>query len=843
MTARAASGVAVDWQVEAQPGADPATVLALTGKARGVSDILPVAFGQTSGFEAVSGGTTQTTGPGFVLGLPPGYRSAFPGEIRDLSTASGGSVLLAQQTAANLHAAPGDLISVGRASLPPASLRIDGVVELPNADSLFQKVGAPLGAQPQAPPDNVLIVSDDVWHQMFDPLAVTRPDLVHFQVHAHLSHDLPPDPAAAYQDVSQRARNLEVGLAGSGLVGDNLGATLGAARSDALYAQVLFLFLGMPGAVLAGLLTAAVAGSGAQRRRREQALLRARGATVGHLVRFGVVEAMAVGVTGAAAGLVVALLVGRLAFGTLGFGATTSSAILWAAASVLVGLTIAALTIAVPAWKDARRITVVVGRTTVGRASGTRWARYGLDLILLAAAGIVFWLTGRNGYKLVLAPEGVPQISVSYWAFAGPALLWSGAGLFSWRIANLTLQSGRSLMARLLRPVSGNLSGTVAASMSRQRRLLARSLALVALTVSFAASTAVFNDTYRQQAEVDARLSNGADVTVNESPGSSVGPAAAAQFEKVDGVSSVEPIQHRFAYVGADLQDLYGVRPETIVDATRLQDAYFEGGTAREVIGRLKSSPDSVLVSAETVRDFQLHLGDRIVLRLQDARTKQLTDVPFHYAGVAVEFPTAPNDSFLIANAGYVAQTTGSEAVGSFLIGTGGKSPAAVAHRIRALVGSQAQITDIATSRRVVGSSLTAVDLSGLTRVELGFALVLAAAATGLILTLGMAERRRTYAIANALGARPRQIAGFVWSEALFVTAGGLTAGALGGWALSHVLVKVLTGVFDPYPAALAVPWTYLGGVAAAAILAVGIASMGAVRATRRAGVEMLREL
>ena len=47
----------------------------------------------------------------------------------------------------------------------------------------------------------------------------------------------------------------------------------------------------------------------------------------------------------------------------------------------------------------------------------------------MLAGGLVFWLTGRGGYQLVLAPEGVPTISVSYWAFAGPALLWSGAEL------------------------------------------------------------------------------------------------------------------------------------------------------------------------------------------------------------------------------------------------------------------------------------------------------------------------------------------------------------------------------------------------------------------------------
>ncbi|MDQ6725795.1 MAG: FtsX-like permease family protein, partial [Actinomycetota bacterium] len=305
----------------------------------------------------------------------------------------------------------------------------------------------------------------------------------------------------------------------------------------------------------------------------------------------------------------------------------------------------------------------------------------------------------------------------------------------------------------------------------------------------------------------------------------------------------VEPIQHRYAYVGADLQDLFGVRPATIGAATKLQDAYFKGGTAAQIMARLATTTDGILVSAETVKDFQLQPGDAITLRLQDARTKALTPVAFHYVGIAKEFPTAPKDSFLVANADYVARMTGSDAVGAFLVDTGGSSPAAVARRVQAAVGPQAQVSDISTSRRVVGSSLTAVDLAGLTRVELGFALVLAAASTGLMLALGLAERRRTFAIAGALGATTRQLGGFVWSEAAFVTVGGLAAGAVAGAALAQMLVKVLAGVFDPPPAVLAVPWVYLGAVATVALAAVAVASASAVRIARRPALATLRDL
>ncbi|MEY2400315.1 MAG: putative transport system permease protein [Ilumatobacteraceae bacterium] len=844
MTRSAIDTVAVDWQVEVQPVGDPAAVAAQVASAPHVVASDVVQFATTTGFESTKSGTTRTTGAGQVLGISNSYRQLFSGEIRDLAGDNNG-VLLFQQTAANLGAVPGDTISIARDGLPPVSVAVSGIVDLPQADSLFQKVGAPPGAQPQAPPDNVLILSASKWHELFDPLSALRPDLVRTQIHVQLDHQLSGDPSAAYSDVTGQARNLEAKLAGAGLVGDNIGATLGSARSDALYAQVLFLFLGLPGAVLAGLVTAAVAASGRDRRRREQALLRTRGATTRQLIQLGISEALTVGVIGSALGLGLALIVGHVAFGATSFGATTAAAIGWSIGAALVGPIIAAATIALPARRDARDLTVSAARGSIGRAPNPRWMRWGLDIVLLCVSGIVFWLTSRSGYQLVLAVEGVPTISVSYWAFAGPALLWVGAGLFTYRLTTVFVGHGRAVLGTVLRPLAGELSDTVAASMRRQRRLIAHGAALIALTVGFAASTAVFNATYHQQAEVDAVLSNGADVTVTTSPGTVVSPTSsmATTIAATSGVRHVEPIQHRFAYVGADLQDLYGVNTSTIVAAGRLQDAYFQGGSATELMATLGAKPDSLLVSAETVHDFQLLPGDAITLRLQNGTTKEYVDVPFHYVGVAKEFPTAPHDSFLLANANYVAEKTGTDTVGAFLVDTGGHNVARVADALRGQLVTNAVVTDIASSRKIIGSSLTAVDLDGLTRVELGFALALAAAASGLTLWLGLAERRRTFMIATALGANRRQLGGFVWAEAGVVTIAGLASGALVGWALSNMLVKVLHGVFDPAPAALAVPWSYLTAVLVIAAGATAIACLTAIRSARTARIDLLRTL
>lgn len=189
-------------------------------------------------------------------------------------------------------------------------------------------------------------------------------------MHAQLDRVLPGSPSAAYTQVSGQARNLETKLAGTGLVGDNLGSALDQARKDALCAELLFLFLGVTGAVLAGLVTA-------------------------------------------------------------------------------------------PAPDRTYGLRPVVGPLRP-RLRGVGRLRPGL------LAGFAQRL------HLVLAPERVAQVSVNWYALLAPLLGWLGAGLLTYRIVDLIVVRGRTPLARLLRPLAGELSPTVAATIGRQRRLLAR---------------------------------------------------------------------------------------------------------------------------------------------------------------------------------------------------------------------------------------------------------------------------------------------------------------------------------------------------------------------------------
>ena len=826
MTRQAIAGVGVDWQVQIASGADANAVLAAVAQATRSSATKRVWYAGVGGMQSDRGGTTQTTGPGKVVGLEDGYLAAFPDEVR-WNIGRHGGVLLFQQTAANLHASAGDRITLRRIGLPPVQVRVDAIVAMPDIDAFFQAVGLPPNAAPQAPPDNVVLMPEREWHALFDAQRALRPDSVQRQVHVRLAHEtLPADPLRAYTEVTQRANNVEARVAGSAVIGDSLAAKLLGAQADALYARVLFLFLGVPGVVLAALLTFAVAASGAGRRANDRALLRLRGATTAHILRFGVIEALVVAAGGLAAGVVLDLLALR---------SVVTAHPVWLGVAAVAGALLALIALAGPAWWESRRTTAARAHAPVGRGGAPGWERLYLDVVLLAGGGLAFWQTASSGYQVVLAPEGVPQATVHYDAFLAPLLLWIGAALLASRLWRIVLLRGRRALAAMLAGVAGNLADLVAASLSRQHRLVTRGMLLAGLAFAFGVSTAVFNATYAAQSRVDAELTNGADVAVT---GQTAAPPSRdiEALRRIPGVRAAEPMQHRFAFVGNDLQDLYGIDPRTIARAAPMSNAFFGNNDAAASLSALQRIPDGVLVSEETVQTYQLRPGDTLRLRLQDARTHQYVAVPFHFAGVAREFPTAPHDSFLVANADYVAAQTHTDAAEIVLIRAGG-DVAGVAAAARAVVAPLpgAAVTDITAIQRKIGSTLTAVDLRGLTAIELLFALIFVAAATGLMLALGFSERLRTFAVLAALGAKNGQLAAFLAGEAAAVVVVGALFGIALGFGVAQMLVVVLTGVFDPPPSALTVPWPYVIGLVIAAATSTALAVALVLRITRGA--------
>ncbi|MDP8997040.1 MAG: ABC transporter permease, partial [Pseudomonadota bacterium] len=299
MTARAITTVAPYWQIQLVGTTDPSNAVnALTGVVDGLRSE-QVDYADIISFSASTGGTVQTTGAGKVVGIAPRYFNTIPGQARLLAGSFDGP-LLAQQTAANLHAGPGDIVTISRLGQPQVSVTIAGVVEMPGADQFFQLVNGTAQTARNAPPDNVLLLPPAQWAALFDQQLQDLPQTAQRQIHVLFNTSgLPQDPVAAYVQATGQSNNFLAKMAGEGVVTNNLAARLDGVRQDALFAKVLFLFLGVPGALVAMLLTMILVQASAERRRQEIGLMQLRGFSFGKILGFTSIEGVVTGLFGA----------------------------------------------------------------------------------------------------------------------------------------------------------------------------------------------------------------------------------------------------------------------------------------------------------------------------------------------------------------------------------------------------------------------------------------------------------------------------------------------------------------------------------------------------------------
>ncbi|MFC9253487.1 ABC transporter permease family protein [Amycolatopsis thailandensis] len=178
-------------------------------------------------------------------------------------------------------------------------------------------------------------------------------------------------------------------------------------------------------------------------------LLRARGATGGQVLGLAAAEAVAAGLAGGLFGIVLSLAGGFLP----GSGLTLVREIVLL---LLAGLFVAVVAVLPPVVREWYFEPADDGPPW--------WSPYGLDFLLLALA--FFW----------------------------PLLGWAGGTMLLWRLVELGLRKGKRAIGGVFRPLVSGLAGVLALSISWRSALLARSVALVALAVAFAISSALTRD-------------------------------------------------------------------------------------------------------------------------------------------------------------------------------------------------------------------------------------------------------------------------------------------------------------------------------------------------------------
>jgi putative ABC transport system permease protein len=854
MTASATRSVPLDLQGPVADYGKAQTLAAKISKRPEVAQASPVATAPFAGVSHRGAAGITAAGAGALLAVPPNYLE----HIETFRFLRGGlhpgRIVLDQQLAATLRAGVGDTVSLRLGGGQKQTFTVGGVALVTAPDILFQPLNPLLGPAPAQPPANIAILPVGTFaHTLGGRLptigtasagAAAVPGTVsgvQWQVQVQLDRaGFTGTPSEALKTAGQFRNSIERTYTGKIQFVDNLSEQLETAAGDALYAEALFIMLAVPGALLAlGLAYLAALGT-VDRDRRELALLRARGSSRRQLLAMAATESTIVGLFAGLLGAGISFLaVATLIEGSVGLNAARAIAVvLVSIALAIVGGLVARLGTGLRSLSET---VSAAGRRSAERDRKPLWQRLYLDFLALALSGLVYWLTASTGFSAVVNPDSNPTLSLSIYMFFAPALLWIGATLLLVRLRGRAFGWFAARLARIRRVPDRRTF--LFASASRRGAAINRGLVFVGLLLAFGVSMSVFAATYSQQAGVDAQLTLGADITATAPPGVTAREGLVKRIEGVKGVSAASAVDHSYAYVGPDLQDTFGIEPATLGSATTLRDSYFIGGSAQTMMSRLETTPDGILVSKETITDYSLKIGDLLRLRVLDHRTGKFHVVPFHVVGTVQEFPSAPRDSFMVANLSYLQKAD--QAGGpNVVFASSAESPATVAGRVtEATRGFGVTVKDIRQQSVQTASSITTVDLTGISHLEQAFAIILAAAAMWLFVNVVVNERRHEFATMAALGASLRDIGAFVRAETVAVLAAAVGLAAVLGWLMAQMLVAMLQHVFDPPPDHLAVPWGFLGllglGALGGAVLA-GVIAANSLRRLRLGSI--LRE-
>ena len=806
---------------------------------------------------ALRAGGTSAPGPVRVFGFDEAY-------VRDHSSIrivrggfGPGRALLSAEASRAMGVTIGDSINVqipGRTE--PVMLPIGGITDLSRAKALFfSRQGGNL--EDFLYVANSVVVSPAFFGRTVIPAyrtaAATRGDLLRSRPIQEVDISvtrarLDADPATALTQTRTVARAVKMVAPGQDYLIDNISNALAVARDDADVAKRMFIFLGVPGALLAAILAAYAGGLLAEAQRREQAILQIRGAGRRHLIQMLVLRTVVLSGVGAGLGLGLGFFSASAVLGTDALGRATTSALVTSAVIGVGGgfLTTGAALYSAGRHSIQREIHDERARIS---ARAPQWQRARLDLIALAVASITTaWALGAHAF------EGVPGsvyngrgVTVRLDLLIIPIAVWIAGSLVGSRIfAGLASRLSVSTTPRF-----GHLLwGTFVRSLRRRVWAAAGGMLMVTLIVAFGTSVASFTASYDRAKVADARFELGSDLRITPRPTSTITyrPADATRLT-TPGITKVTPVV--FALQNAvlrsarneDAVNLAAVVPDAYRRVAPLVDANLVDATASRTMAKLSRDPKGLLVSTELADFLTLRPGDRVEVILARG-TKQQVLVTMHVVDLFDRLPAFPEGVGVLANLGEYRKLVPSMKVDFFLAQTSGHDQASVAKAAAAVDRSHGHngslhVDSWVTTQTKDQSSLAALNIDGLLTLDFAYALAMATVAITMFVFGLLLQRRREYVTLRAQGMDSRKIRTLIIVEAGTVAGFGIIAGTVVGMAMAYFLVNVLRPLFVLQPST-ALP---VGSLITFALLVVTATLVGAIAATALVNRLQLPEL
>lgn len=882
MTATALAPVRLDIIAHGvEPTFDPTTAVAAVAAQRGVIGVEPVTTADFS--SAVKVGGTQPSPVGRMFALQSSYFDTF--DVLQISSGqfAPDSVMVSEAMAIVQKLKVGDSLKVTFDGVDaPVTLPVSGIINMDSADPLFALTN---NAENAIVAD--VVVVDAAWFaaNLAAPLAVRAANLADApppgsvvldpQLHVKIDRTLlPADPTLAAQHTDSMRRTVERQFSGQLKAVDNLSATFLTAKADILSAKILFIFLGLPGVALAAYLAKFAAELFATAQRRELSLLRTRGATPRQITLIIAVASVLLAIGGSILGIafgLLALLVsagGQMAselnplaqgFDWRLFGSSVAIAF-------VAGLMLTFLAAFLPSYGALRREIIQERRSTRRVETAPFWKRSYLDIMLLLAAAVILVVLQLNGGFKPTSNEGA-AVQLSFYLFLAPFFVWIGLILLTLRLVESGLVKAGPQIARGFKTAFGEIGEVAGKSVVRRAPRVSAATAVIALTLSFGVSLAIFQQTYSTEKQLDAQYIVGSDIRFTPALNTPQAAEFAGQLMApgVLGVTGV--VRDTQALVGSEKNTVYGIDVQSFEQVAYLPDSFFVDGAAQQTIDAmanrnanyapgsartaldaLAATPNGVLISVEQAEKYNILVGDPVLLHLYNRVTNSYTDVQAQAVGLFVYFPTSAQDSDFILNREFMVGSSGNPAMDFFLIRTDG-SPETITRVAEDLAAQYKNVMPVRlqnteTVVKIESSSLTSLNLEGLGAMERLYTLLVTSVGLAIFLLAMIAERQREFGAMRALGANLSQLRRFLLAEAATIGSLSIVIGYAVGIGLAQLLVMLLGVIFTIPARELAFPGIEL--VTLGVLVVAGMSASAWISARRLAQlrvVEALREM
>lgn len=641
---------------------------------------------------------------------------------------------------------------------------------------------------------------------------------VSLESHIHIDHSsFPADPGQAAPWSKGLRHVLERQATGEIVVADDAFEPLTEAASDASNAITLFFLLGLPGVLVAAALALATQSALADAHRREDALLRLRGATDRQLAWLAALPATFAWLIGSILGLAVAAGAVTAVTGKLVWDGVTSGRLAFA---IGVAITAGLLTTLVRLFGLVRasRRPEVVERRRMEQGWRPLWRRGWLDVVSIGVGLAILGISAAGGglKQIPLDPSQSSTLTLRFYVLLGLVFLWLG----------VTLLAVRVLLARAARWSRPDQTGSLGSWRTATLRWLGRrpartgvAIVLGALAVAFGVQVVTFVDTYRaaKQAETNAAFGSNLRLT----PGNPLVDLPGLPRKQFAAVSPIRSVPSR---AQSDRKTIMALDMPSYANTVTKAPQMISGGG----IGAITRDPHSILIAKELQVDFEVKPGDTIPITLFPDDKDASRNVKYKVAGVFRSVPPSDPPAEIVMNvAGLPPNLVGQPDF--YLLHTQpGVSVSAAADGLRQgpLKGKFA-VSTTGTQKRTAQRSLAALNLGPLATIE--------AVAAGLIAAIGVAvlgafivlERRREFAILQAVGADASQVRAGPRLEGTIAVVASVVIGVPVGLALGLFSVRLLGLFFTLPPPLLSVPIGPIAGfvVLMAAASAVALAA------------------